>query len=78
MHSGVHPSLHPKCHHHPKCYPKCSGVQQANTNLIKRVIELFGLEKSLRNLGENKQISVFNETVMNIFENIIRHKSNTL
>ena len=54
LHSGVHPSLHSNCHHqiifakfnlfifHPPSYKQLVWhYQQANTDLIKRAIELF-------------------------------------
>ena len=90
MHSGVHPSLHSNCHHqiifakfnlfifYPPPYKRLVWhYQQANTDLIKRAIEMFDWEKSLSNLDVNKQVSVFNETIMNIFENFIPHKTIT-
>ena len=90
MHSGVHPSLHPNCYHqivlakfnltvfYPPPYKRLVWhYQQANTDLIKRAIELFDWEKSLSNLDVNKQVSVFNETIMNIFENFIPHETIT-
>ena len=71
MHSGVHPSLHPNCHHqivfakfnltvfYPPPYKRLVWhYQQANTDLIKRAIELFDWEKSLSNLHVNKQVFV--------------------
>ena len=58
MHSGVHPSLHPNYHQqivfakfnltifYPPPYKRLVWhCQQANTDLIKRVIELFDWEK---------------------------------
>ena len=50
--------------------------QQSDTYLIKRAIE-FDWEKSLSNLDANKQVFVFKETIMNIFENFIPHKTIT-
>ena len=41
------------------------------------MIELFDWEKNLSNLGVNKQVSVFNETIMNIFEKLIPHETIT-
>ena len=89
MHSGVHPSLHPNCHHqivfakfnltifYPPPYKRLVWhYQQANTDLIKRAVELFDWEKSF-NLEMNKQVSVFNETIRNIFENFIPHETIT-
>ena len=90
MCSGVHPSLHPNCHHqiifakfnltilYPHAYKRLVWrYQQANTDLIKRATELLVMEKSLSNLDVNKQVSVFNETIMNIFENFIPHETIT-
>ena len=71
MHSGVHPSLHPNCHH--QIFSRKFNL----VYLIKRAIELFDWEKSLSNLDVNKQVSVFNETIMNIFENFIPHETIT-
>ena len=84
MHSGVHSSLHPDCHHqivfakfnltifYPPPYKQLvRHYQQPNTDLIKRAIELLGWGKSLSNLNMNKQVSVFNETITHIFGNFI-------
>ena len=84
MHSGVHSSLHPDCHHqivfakfnltifYPPSYKQLvRHYQQPNTDLIKRAIELLGWGKSLSNLNMNKQVSVFNETITHIFGNFI-------
>ena len=51
--------------------------QQSNTYLIKQAIKLFDWEKSLSHLDANKQFFVFNETIMNIFENFIPHETIT-
>ena len=90
MHSGFHPSLHLNCHHqivfakfnltnfyHPPYKRLVWHYQQANTDLIKQAIELFDWAKSLSNLDVNKQVSVFNETIKNIFENFIPHETIT-
>ena len=81
MHSGVHPSLLPNYHHqivfakfnitvfYPPPYKRLVWhYQQPNTDLIKRAIELFDV---------NKHVSVFNEIIMNIFENFIPHETIT-
>ena len=88
--SGVHPSLHPNCHHqiifakfnltffYPHAYKRLVWhYQQTDTDLIKRATELLDREKSLSNLDVNKEVSVFNETIMNIFENFIPHETIT-
>ena len=51
--------------------------QQANTDIIKQTIELLDWEKGLSNLDVNKQVSVFNKTIMNIFENFVLHETFT-
>ena len=51
--------------------------QQANTDIIKQTIELLDWKKGLSNLDVNKQVSVFNKTIMNIFENFVLHKTFT-
>ena len=90
MHSGLHPSLHQNCHHqivftkfnltffYPPSYMRLVWhYQQANTDIIKQTIELLDWEKGLSNLDVNKQVSVFNKTIMNIFENFVLHKTFT-
>ena len=90
MHSCVHPSLHASCHHQivlgkfnltifyrPSYKRLVWHYQQGNTDLIKRAIEFFDWKKSLNNFHVNKQASVFNETIMNIFENFIPHETIT-
>ena len=90
MHSGLHPSLHQSCHHqivftkfnltffYPPSYMRLVWhYQQANTDIIKQTIELLDWEKGLSNLDVNKQVSVFNKTIMNIFENFVLHKTFT-
>ena len=42
--------------------------QQVNTDIIQAAIDLFDWGKSFSHLDVNKQVSVFNETIMNIFE----------
>ena len=51
--------------------------QQANTDLAKQAIELFDWKRSLSYLGMNKQVSVFNETIMNTFEIFVSHETIT-
>ena len=41
--------------------------QQVNTDMIEAAIDLFDWDKSFSYLDVNKQVSVFNETIMNIF-----------
>ena len=48
--------------------------QQANNDLIKPVIEQFDWEKSFSNLEANKQVSIFNDAIMNNFEILLSMK----
>ena len=41
------------------------------------MIELFDWEKRISNIDVNEQVSVFNETIMNIFGNFILHETIT-
>ena len=93
MHSGIHPLLHPNCHHqivfckiqpdnfifYPQpCKRLVWHYQQANNDLIKPVIEQFDWEKSFSNLEVNKQVSVFSEAIMNNFEILLSTKQSLL
>ena len=86
MHCGVHPPLYRNYHDQiilskfsftifyvPPYKRLVWHYQQSNIYLIKQAIKLFDWEKSLSNLDVNKQFFVFNETIMNIFENFIPH-----
>ena len=84
MDSGVHPSLHSNCHHqiiyakfdlkvfYPPPYERTVWhFSRANSDHIKKAINLFDWESSLNNLDVNEQVSVFNETIMNIMSNFV-------
>ena len=84
MDSGVHPSLHSNSHHQI-IYAKCDlkvfypppyernvwHFSQANSDHIERAINLFDRESLLNSLNFNEQVSVFNETIMNIMSNFV-------
>ena len=83
MNSGVHSSLHPNCHHqiihakfnlkifYPPPYERVVWhYQDANNDLIQRSISQFNWERAFSNKGVNKQISIFNETILNIMTNL--------
>ena len=87
MNSGVHSSLHPNCHHqiihakfnlkmfYPPPYERVVlHYQDANYDIIQRSISQFNWERSFSNKGINKQISIFNETILNIMTNFIPHE----
>ena len=88
MNSGVHSSLHPNCHHqiihakfnlkifYPPPYERVVWhYQDANNDLIQRSISQFNWERAFSNKGVNKQISIFNETILNIITNFISHET---
>ena len=88
MNSGVHSSLHPNCHHqiihakfnlkifYPPPYERVVWhYQDANNDLIQRSISQFNWERAFSNKGVNKQISIFNETILNIMKNFIPHET---
>ena len=88
MNSGVHSSLHPNCHHqiihakfnlkifYPPPYERVVWhYQDANNDLIQRSISQFNWERAFSNKGINKQISIFNETILNIMTNFIPHET---
>ena len=84
MDSGVHPSLHSNCHHqliytkfdlkvfYPPPYERTVWYfSRANSDHIKKAINLFNWESSLNNLDVIEQVSAFNETIMNIISNFV-------
>ena len=88
MNSGVHSSLHPNCHHqiihakfnlkifYPPPYERVVWhYQDANNDLIHRSISQFNWERAFSSKGVNKQISIFNETILNIITNFISHET---
>lgn len=48
--------------------------QHANIDLIRQAINLFDWGKAFSNLDVNKQMSLFNENILNIFENLYHLK----
>ena len=74
--SGVHPSLHPNCHHqivfaklnlmisYPPPYSRdVWHYREANTELIRRASSNFNWEKEFYNTNVTKKVSIFNETI---------------
>ena len=88
MKTGVHSSLHPKCHHqityakfnikshYPPPYEReIWHYDQANVDHIRKAIDLFPWKKTLRYLNMNDMIFLFNKTVKNV--NYIPHETVT-
>ena len=86
--SGVHPSLHPNCHHqivfatfnliisYPPPYSReVWHYREAYTDLIRRAISNFNWEKAFYNPNVNKKVSIFDETILNVLSNYIPHET---
>ena len=82
--NGTHSSLNPKCHdQNTKCtlilnikytllyHRLVWDYKRASVESIKRSIELVNWETLFRNKTVHKQVSIFNETLMNIFSNFL-------
>ena len=85
--SGTHSTLNPKCHHqitycklnlnikYPPPYQRLVwDYKRANVESIKMSIELVNSETLFHSKTVHKQVSIFNETLMNIFSNFIPNK----
>ena len=85
---GVHSSLYPNCHHqksfakfelkffYPPPYERnVWHYKQANVELIRRTIDNFDWNRVLDNVNPNRQISIFNDTILNIISNFIPHET---
>ena len=79
--SGVHPSLHPNCHHQivfakfsltiyypPPYLREVWHYREANADLIKQVINNFNWEKAFSNTNINEKVSLFNKTILNVLK----------
>ena len=88
--SGVHASLHSNCHHqiihakfdlkifYPPPYERTVGhFKHANSDHIKRAIDIFDWESALNYIDANDQVSVFNSTILNIVSNFIPNETIT-
>ena len=86
--SGVHPSLHPNCHHqivfakfnlqiyYPPPYPReIWHYKQANTELIRRVVTDFNWDRTFLNTNVTEKVSIFRNTTLNILSNFIPHET---
>ena len=88
--SGVHPSLHPNCHHQiiyakfnlnvhypPPYVREVWHYTDANIDLIRRSIEMFDWDNALKNKSVDDMVAIFNKTILNILSNFIPHESVT-
>ena len=87
MDSGVHPSLHSKCHHQviyaklnlqieypPPYIRKVWDYGKAQVNLINKAIENFDWNELFSGKNIHNQIKLFNTTILNIFRNFVPNK----
>ena len=87
MDSGVHPTLHSKCHHqiiysklnlkieYPPPYTrKIWNYSRSETDLINHSIESFDWSKLFSGKNVHEQVELFNKTLLNIFHNFIPNK----
>ena len=89
--SGVHPSLHPNCHHqviyanfnlkvyYPPPY-ECEvwRYKEADTDLIQRSIEIFNWDRTFKNSNVNDMVDICTKTIYNILSNFIPHQTITI
>ena len=89
--SGVHPSLHPNCHHqviyakfnlkvyYPPPYERdVWHHKEAGTDLIRRSIEIFNWDRAFKNSDVNDMVDIFPKTIYNILSNFIPHQTITI
>ena len=87
MESGIHPSLHPNCHHqiiyakfklkvyYPPPYEReVWYYQNAGSNTIKKAITDFSWERVFECFSVDEEVSLFNKTIKNILSNCIPHE----
>ena len=85
--SGIHPTLHPKCHHQiiysklnlkteypPPQTCEIWDYNRAETDLINRSIETFDWPKFFLGKDVHEQVILFNKTMLNIFYNFTPNK----
>ena len=88
MESGVHSTLHPNRHrlitygkfdlkiHYPPPYKsEIWHYDQANVDHIRKAVDLFPRDKTLKNTKVNNVIFLFNKTVQGIISNYIPHET---
>ena len=86
--SGVHPSLHPNCHHQliyakfnlqiyypPQYYREVWHYNDANTELIRRTVDQLNWPKAFLNKKVNEKVNIFKEKILNILRTFIPHET---
>ena len=89
--SAVHPSLYPNSHHQI-IFPKFNSeilyppsylrnvwhLQDANTDLIGRAIDMFDWDRAFVNINVNEKVFILNKTILDILSNFIPHETLTV
>ena len=86
--SGVHPSLHPNCHHeiafikfnlqiyYPPSYPReIWHYKQDSTELIERAVTDFDWNRAFLNTNVNENVSIFSNIILNMLSKFIPHET---
>ena len=87
VNSGVHASLHPNCHHqvvhtsfnlnisYPPPYQRLIwDYKKADSVKIRKALDLINWERLFNNKNINEQVSILNETRLNVFSNYVPNK----
>ena len=87
VNSGIHTSLHPNCHHqiiqskfdlnifYPAPYQRLVyDYKKADVSSIRKALDLVNWETFFRNKNIDIKVSIFNETILNIFSNSVPNK----
>ena len=86
--SGVHTSLHPKCHHqivfaklslkveYPHLYERLIwDYKNVDVPSVNRAIDIFDWGNSFEGKDVHEQVHFFNKRILNIFHNYIPNKT---
>ena len=89
--SGVYPSLHSNSHHQiifakfnleihyaPPYFRDVWHYQDANTDLIRRVIDMFDWDRAFVNTNVNEKVLILHKTILNMVSNFIPHETLTV
>ena len=85
--SGVHPSLHPNCHHEttyckfnlfteylPPYEQQVWDYKHADTNSIQKSLNQVNWNRLFQNKNVNEQVAIPNNIILNIFSNFVPNK----
>ena len=91
VNSGVHASLHPNCHHqiihtsfnlnitYPSPYKRLIwDYKKTDSEKIRKALDWVNWESLFNNKDVNTQVSILNETVLNVFSNYVPNKYITI